>query len=1000
MPGVLSALLAVSVVGNPAPDAPVVVGPAAGGGLALSNGLVRLEVRPRTQAAGAASDDGLLRFFTLDPAPTEVLRSFHADPDVDSPLYSQGNVFAGYRILLHDHLRYVRAGNASTAAEGSLVLEAGRVGVPCLAVEDNGGSNLASQPPPRGSNCSVLGSATMTVTLRAGARAFDVNVTAVIGEPSSNSSWIEYVLASFQWARPDPPTFVHTPHLKRVSTQHWGHAPSTEYVSADRTFNSPVSVFEGLDGSGVALVVDTQQLNEHAVDAPGARPVSGKQNMRWVPNATFAGGKYVHPTFPAGFDVQIDPPVGPGHAAVLSFGMLDYMAEQHVYFKHHNDGSMVRLVQSDRLQFAFELQLAPRTRGDEDNRQQHAPEGPQEQRLFQRAARRAWNRTGSAELRRGRPQVMPFVQYAALCYPAALNASSPVGGPVGLTQPPAFVSWKLPDGSMAGGLRTMAGGPDPNSVVFDKIHNVFWWNNQHMATGFGLWGKELVATGEGPAQLLGRELLRAAELTLNLTLSAPLTPGSGLWDSVCTWSPTGCTWTGGLHKIAAPHTPECEGNPKCDPGYTGAYWDFGSDWKSASSVSKTAVMLLRYYTDVHADARILPRVKLHADWLVNLAASANGLGRVAEWWAPLGPPPPPPPSPIPPAPPPAPPAPPAPQGAFTELGNLDPNGIHPTGPFHVASEQACQAICFATTSPPCHVGVFLNGTVRYGECWLGSKQEPPRRDFCGAKPGQSCAAFARVLTPSAVAMASATNKDTNGSLSPVGWLAFNAHGGVHLQVLADFAKQLSPGTERARYETAARTIAQQLIQEILPDQRWADVETFYSCSNKPESAFDNFTHQFPRNTLSTGWAIDGLTSMWELTGEAQYLRAAEEAADYASLYQAAYEPTYIDRPKIGYVFGGMRSQNTDAEWVDMRQAVISEGLMRLGNASGRQDLMERGVAAARASLSLLTEPRTQANNYPVPNLDPSAGRPHVSNYLEPENIDHEGLPQVCVRVCP
>ena len=277
MPGVLSALLAVSVVGNP-PDAPVVVGPAAGGGLALSNGLVRLEVRPRTQAAGAASDDGLLRFFTLDPAPTEVLRSFHADPDVDSPLYSQGNVFAGYRILLHDHLRYVRAGNASTAAEGSLVLEAGRVGVPCLAVEDNGGSNLASQPPPRGSNCSVLGSATMTVTLRAGARAFDVNVTAVIGEPSSNSSWIEYVLASFQWARPDPPTFVHTPHLKRVSTQHWGHAPSTEYVSADRTFNSPVSVFEGLDGSGVALVVDTQQLNEHAVDAPGARPVGGKQN--------------------------------------------------------------------------------------------------------------------------------------------------------------------------------------------------------------------------------------------------------------------------------------------------------------------------------------------------------------------------------------------------------------------------------------------------------------------------------------------------------------------------------------------------------------------------------------------------------------------------------------------------------------------------------------------------------------------------------------------------
>ena len=107
-------------------------------------------------------------------------------------------------------------------------------------------------------------------------------------------------------------------------------------------------------------------------------------------------------------------------------------------------------------------------------------------------------------------------------------------------------------------------------------------------------------------------------------------------------------------------------------------------------------------------------------------------------------------------------------------------------------------------------------------------------------------------------------------------------------------------------------------------------QTFYSCSNKPESAYDNFTKQPPRNTLSTGWAIDGLASMFELTREQPFLRAAEEAADYAALYQAHFEPTFIDRPKVAYVFGGMRSQNTDAEWLDMRQAVISEGFMRLG----------------------------------------------------------------------
>ena len=91
-------------------------------------------------------------------------------------------------------------------------------------------------------------------------------------------------------------------------------------------------------------------------------------------------------------------------------------------------------------------------------------------------------------------------------------------------------------------------------------------------------------------------------------------------------------------------------------------------------------------------------------------------------------------------------------------------------------------------------------------------------------------------------------------------------GGVHLQALADYALLLPP-SERAPYVAAARLVAQQLVDDILPQMRWADVETFYSCSNKPESAYDNFTKQPPRNTLSTGWAIDGLASMFELTRE-------------------------------------------------------------------------------------------------------------------------------------
>ena len=964
---------------------PVVVEALPNGALSLSNGAVRIEA-----SGPSRSSVSLLRFYTLaGSTKTEVLRSFHADAAVDAPLYSQANPFAGYRVLLHDHLTEVRAGAGGTPTLGSLVLERPATSdTACGAL----GSSNRSTPPPLSANCSVLASARVSISLRAGAVAFAVNATATFRESAPGAAWVEYVLASFEWAPAVPPSFIHTPHLKRVSTQHWNHVPSSEYIAADRTFNSPVVALESTGGGGAALLADTVQLNAFMVDARGARPVTGKQNTKWTPNATFVDGKYVRPTFPAGFDVQAQPPVGPERQTVVSFGMLDYEAEQHVYFKHKNDGSMVRQIQSDQLRFGFEVLLQA-----EDSRDGHVDlDLDHEQRLFQRAAQRAWNATGSAELRRGRPQVMPFAEYARVCYPAALNASSPVGGPPDLTAERAFVEWVLPDGSHAGGLRTMAGGPAAASVVFDKIHNIFWWNNQHMATGFGLWGRELgKAVADVASQALGQQLLRVAQLTLNMTLSAPIATATagGLWDSVCTWSPEyGCNWTGALHKITVPFNSACQGNPTCDPGFTGAYWDFTSDWKSASSVSKTTVMLLRYYSDVDPDERILPRVKLHADWLVKVAgASAGG---VPEWWVSSEPAPTPSPAPPPPPSPPRPPLPPPPAGTFKQLGNLDPNGFHPTGPLHVASELACQAECFHAKTPPCAAGVFLNGSVRFGECWLGQHDEAPRTDFCGAKPGQSCAGFTRVTATQQVS-------EPEPALSSAGWLDFNAHGGIHLQALADYAKlPAHSSSERAPYEAAARAVAQQLMRDILPTQRWADVETFYSCSNKPESAYDNFTQQPPRNTLSTGWAVDGLTSMYELTGERQYLSAAEEAADYASLYQATYEPMYLERPKLAHVFGGMRSQNTDAEWLDMRQAVVSEGFIRLGNASGRQDLMERGVAAARASLSLITEERTQANDYPIPNLDASSGRPHVAEFLEPENVDHEGLPQLPARSGP
>ncbi|MBZ5560936.1 MAG: hypothetical protein LAP13_00790 [Acidobacteriia bacterium] len=219
-------------------------------------------------------------------------------------------------------------------------------------------------------------------------------------------------------------------------------------------------------------------------------------------------------------------------------------------------------------------------------------------------------------------------------------------------------------------------------------------------------------------------------------------------------------------------------------------------------------------------------------------------------------------------------------------------------------------------------------------------------------------------------------------LGPISELRFNGEGGIHIWFLCE----LYQATREKKYLDAAERIATFLKKEILPQQRWYDFETFYSCSIKPENFFDSYTGQWPQCTLSMLWAIDGFASLYEATGNSDYLRNAEAVADYAGLFQAVWQPHFMIS---AYVFGGFRSQNSDAEWLDMRQSLFGEALARLGQLAGRQDLLERGVAAVRASFAIINHPRHIENDI--------FRYPRYPFGIEPENIDHEGLPQNPLR---
>lgn len=213
---------------------------------------------------------------------------------------------------------------------------------------------------------------------------------------------------------------------------------------------------------------------------------------------------------------------------------------------------------------------------------------------------------------------------------------------------------------------------------------------------------------------------------------------------------------------------------------------------------------------------------------------------------------------------------------------------------------------------------------------------------------------------------------------PLPSLAKNADGGAHAWVLAELF--LATGDDR--YLAAARKAAAYLERDVMPQRRWADFEALYSCAIKPETFHDERTGQGPCNTMSISWALQGFLALHEATGERRFLEAAASVADFASLFQAAWTPEFV---VTAYPFGGVSSQIGDAEWLDQRAHRFADPFVRIGLLAGRNDLVERGVAAARSSLTLTSHPRHRANGI-FTHTDFPTG-------LGPENVDHEGFPQ-------
>jgi hypothetical protein len=157
---------------------------------------------------------------------------------------------------------------------------------------------------------------------------------------------------------------------------------------------------------------------------------------------------------------------------------------------------------------------------------------------------------------------------------------------------------------------------------------------------------------------------------------------------------------------------------------------------------------------------------------------------------------------------------------------------------------------------------------------------------------------------------------------------------------------------------------------------------------------DPHTLSPPQNTLCMQWTAETLNLAAELSDSSnpkstiqnpkskQYRAAALKALDIMALYQSVWSLPYR---RAAYTFGGFGVQNSDGEYLDARQAQFGCTLANFGALLGRKDYFERGIAAVRASMTLINHPLHAENGlYPNPNYPPG---------LQPENTGHGGTDQ-------
>ncbi len=170
---------------------------------------------------------------------------------------------------------------------------------------------------------------------------------------------------------------------------------------------------------------------------------------------------------------------------------------------------------------------------------------------------------------------------------------------------------------------------------------------------------------------------------------------------------------------------------------------------------------------------------------------------------------------------------------------------------------------------------------------------------------------------------------------------------------ATFLLKLADVTGEAKYRAAAIRAVDAVLAEIVPQGRWLDFETYWSCCGWGRDRYldrrieRNAMHK--QNTLSMFWTSEALLAAWRATGRGLYLEWGRRTLDELSMAQQVWQPPFIHVPALG----GFGVMNADGEWNDSRQTLFAELFLDYAKETGETAYRERGIAALKAGFVMM-----------------------------------------------